>query len=265
MDFSSESEGSVPAQSGLDAPLPFDLGSIQARIDAYHDRLPKAVQVYETLRQAIISMALPPDTVVPEKTLCVAMAVSRTPVREAVLQLASENLVTIKAREGTVVNRIRVSEVLEGHLVRDTLERRLTRLAARNFRPAHRNRFEAALDHQKSAAARQDFDDFFALDNNFHRMICELSGFRNGWRTVHVATGHLDRVRRLAFPVENNLHAVVQEHTSMFERLAAGDENGIEAALAVQLDSIFETIEMVMKKMPDMIEADEAPVASRIR
>ncbi|WP_245490590.1 GntR family transcriptional regulator [Mesorhizobium sp. M7A.F.Ca.US.011.01.1.1] len=86
------------------------------------DSLPKTHQVYEIIREAIISMRLPPEAVLAEKEICAELGISRTPLREAILNLATQNLVVIRPSGGTVVNRIVLRQVLQGHMVRDTLE-----------------------------------------------------------------------------------------------------------------------------------------------
>ena len=224
----------------------FDSG----RIDP---RLPKATQIYELLRSAIIAMALPPGLQIPEREICERLAISRTPLREAMLQLATENLILVKPGGGTFVNRIVIQDVLDGQIVRDTLEVRLARLAARRFKPADAKAFELSLFSQKKAAKRKDVDEFFNLDNDFHRLICKCSGFSNGWRTLHMATGQLDRVRRLAFPIENNYAAVLVEHAAMFQALQRNDVKAVTEALQGQLDSIIGTIALIRARHPELL------------
>lgn len=113
-----------------------DRGSNRAVIfpDQLDSRTSKSVQVYELLRIAIISLEMPPDSAVVEKDICAQLGISRTPLREAILQLAKESLIKIAPSDGTFVNKIIIREVLQGQLVRDTIEMRLTKLAARNFK-----------------------------------------------------------------------------------------------------------------------------------
>ena len=221
-----------------------------AKIDA---RLPKTTQLYELMREAIIAMVLPPAAPILEREICARLGISRTPLREAILQLAAEHLVLIRPGGGTFVNRIVVNEVLAGQIARDTLEVRLARLAARRFSAASAKEFELSLFKQKGAAERRDVAEFFALDDDFHRLVCVLSGYPDGWRTLRVATGQLDRVRRLAFPVENNFDAVLGEHTAIYKALSRNDEAGTVKALQGQIDSIFETIRLIREQNPEIL------------
>ncbi len=233
--------------------------------DQLDSRLPKTGQVYELLRSAIISMKLPPQAPILEKDICQQLEISRTPLREAILQLATENLVVVKPGGGTYVNRIILRDILDGQIIRDTLEMRLLRLAARKFQPQDASEFEVALFRQEGAAKRRDVDEFFDLDNQFHQLIVRTSGYPNSWRTIHSATGQLDRMRRHAFPTENHYDEVLQEHTQMYECIQRNDEDGAAKVFQVQLDSTFPTLELIRKTDPDLIVFDGEISLSEIR
>ncbi len=230
-----------------------------------NSRLPKATQVYEIIRAAIIAMQLRPREAISEKEICDQLAVSRTPLREAILQLAMENLVVVNPGGGTFVNQIILRQALDGQITRDTLEMRLVRLAARNYRRQFARGFEVALFEQSAAAKHNDVSAFFDLDNEFHQLICHCAGFPNCWRTIHSATGQLDRVRRHAFPTEGNFQEVLGEHKLMFERIKKHDEDGAAAAFQVQLDSIFESIRRIRAENPDLFSDQEEVSTADIR
>nr|WP_278116129.1 GntR family transcriptional regulator [Mesorhizobium sp. WSM4875]WIE94648.1 GntR family transcriptional regulator [Mesorhizobium sp. WSM4875] len=234
--------------SAVDATLPL------FSIDQIDGRLPKAMQVYEIIRDAIISMKLPPGAPIVEKEICAQLGISRTPLREAILQLAKESLVNIYPSGGTFVNKIVLRDVLEGQLVRDTLEMRLVRLAARNFQVGFEREFDLALFKQKAAADRKDVDEFFALDNEFHKLVCTVAGHPNVWMTIHNSTGQLDRCRRQAFPIEGHFATVYAEHQEIYRCLKAKDEEGAAAAFQVQLDSTFPSLVLLREHLPELLQ-----------
>ncbi|MHC2297949.1 DNA-binding GntR family transcriptional regulator [Rhizobium mongolense] len=233
--------------------------------DQLDTRGSKSAQVYELLRNAIISLQLQPESAINEKEICAQLGISRTPLREAILQLAKESLVKIAPSDGTFVNKIVIREVLQGQLVRDTIEMRLTRLAARNFLPDSEKDFELALFKQHAAAKRRDVDEFFALDNEFHKLICACAGFPDAWLTIHNATGQLDRVRRQAFPLEGHFDVVYEEHSQMYEALKINDEEAVAAIFQVQLDSAFSSIDILREKRPDLLTGETDVGVKNIR
>jgi len=214
--------------------------------------LSETFQVHELLRNAIIAMVLAPGEPIQEKEICARLSIPRPPLRDAILQLASERFVIIEPDGRTLVAAIDIGEVLTGQIVRETFEVRITRLAARHFVPARARDFEHCLSLQGEAARRHDTDEFFALDNAFHKLICEISGVSNSWRILRAATGQLDRVRRLAFAFENSFDVVMAEHDAIYQGLRTRSEQASVTALQFQLDSLFENLRLLRKQHPDV-------------
>lgn len=242
------------------------LSLLKQRLQRSDRRLPKTSQVYEILREAIIAMDLAPGAALQEKPICEALEVSRTPFREALLQLANENLIVMSRGDGTFVNQIDLVQVLEGQMMRDTYEMRLTKLAARNFRMENAHEIELILFQQNAADLRVDYDEFFRLDNAFHECICGMSGFKNAWQTIHMACGQLDRIRRLAFLLEeNNMRVTINEHEQIFEALKQNDEEKVAEAFQTQLDGTFFSVQVIRDKLPGTINSDAAVSAETIQ
>ena len=242
----------IPSPQGLDT-MDMDLLVRLFSSDQIDTRLPKTGQVYELLRDTIISMKLLPGAPIVEKDICEALHISRTPLREAIIQLAAESLVVVRPGEGTFVNLIVVNEVLDGQVTRDTLETRLVRLTARRFTPDCAGQFEISLFQQKIAADKRDMDEFFQLDNHFHKMICECSGFPNAWRTIHSATGQLDRIRRYALPKSDHFRESLDEHKAIFQHIRDRNEDAAAATFQSHIDRLFHEVDLISQLDPDMV------------
>ncbi|MGE6741838.1 GntR family transcriptional regulator [Allorhizobium pseudoryzae] len=214
---------------------------------------PKALAAYNFIRHAIITMRMSPGAAISEKETCAQLGVSRTPMREAVLRLAQEGLVTVVPSGGTFVNSISLRGVIEGHLIRSSLELRMVRLAARAYDPVHDRDFDLLMYLQADAAKRQDYDHFLAVDNDFHRLICRMGGFPDIWQTIHNATGQLDRVRRTAIPRSGYFDEVEQEHRAIYEAIRVGDANHAHDLLRQHLDDIAAVVEYVIADQPGLI------------
>ncbi|MEX3815354.1 GntR family transcriptional regulator [Paraburkholderia sp. BR13439] len=218
-------------------------------------RLPKTAQVYELLRHAIVSCRLPPGEVLNEKELSRQLDISRTPIREAILQLAAQKLIVIKSSSGTYVSPIRLNDVLEGQLVRDGLEARTVALAARYCTSEYASRLDVSLYQQRLAAKAKDTDQFYALDEEFHKLICDCSGFPSLWTLLNGAKGQLDRVRRLAFPVQAHFDEVVKEHTALINAIKGHDEERAVVLMRTHVDAI-ETLEHLIRKRRNLFHGD---------
>jgi len=218
---------------------------------------PKAVWAYNVIRDAIITMKLAPGETLNEKETCAELGISRTPMREALLRLAQEGLVNIVPSGGTFVNKIAMRKVIEGHLIRSSLEMRTVRLAARNFDPVHEKDLDLLIFRQQEAAKRRDIDEAFKVDNEFHRLLCRIAGFPNVWQTIHNATGQLDRVRRQAFPKIGYFEEVLDEHVALYAAIKVHDENEAARLLKEHLGGINAVVEYVLKADADIITGED--------
>ena len=90
-------------------------------------------QVYNILKENIIQANLKPGTQVSEQELGDELKVSRTPVREAMIHLAQEELVEIIPQKGTYISKINIEAVEESRYMRQILEVDITKAAAVEF------------------------------------------------------------------------------------------------------------------------------------
>lgn len=218
---------------------------------------PKALWAYNVIRDAIITMKLAPGETLNEKAICAELGISRTPLREAVLRLAQEGLVSIVPSGGTFVNKIVMRKVIEGHLVRSSLELRTVRLAARNFDPIYDKDFDLLIFRQQDAAKRRDVDEAFKVDNEFHQLLCRIAGFPNIWQTIHTATGQLDRVRRQAFPKAGYFEEVVEDHVALCGAIRRHDEDEAARLLDLHLGGILAVVDYALQTNADMISGED--------
>lgn len=205
-------------------------------------------------------MRLEPGATINEKEICARLEISRTPLREAILRLVQEGLVRSVPGGGTFVNKITIRKVIEGYLVRSSLELRIIGHAARTFTSIHEKDMDLMIFRQKDAGKRRDIDDAFQVDNEFHRLLCKIAGFPNIWQTIHAATGQLDRVRRLAFPKIGYFDEVSEEHMAIYTAMKANDDKAAFALLKAHMDGIVPVVQFVMETVPDAVvgEADLA-------
>ncbi|MGA2045861.1 MAG: GntR family transcriptional regulator, partial [Roseiarcus sp.] len=90
-------------------------------------------QVYDLLRERILTMELEPGESINERRLADWLGVSRTPIREAINRLSANGLIAIVPNVGTSVSLINADKVREFNLIRTSLESLIVRLAAERF------------------------------------------------------------------------------------------------------------------------------------
>ena len=228
-------------------------------------QLPIGPQVYAALREAILTLTLTPGVVLSEQTLAAELGVSRTPVREAILRLTREGLVVVYAQSGTVVSKIDLAQVEEARFVRSALE--CAAIAdAGGATEADLRDLEAILARQREFEASKDdsaWSAFFALDQELHRKLTQISGHPLVWDVITAARVHMDRVRRLSMPFSERIPEittiaqVIQEHERVVSALAAGDLRAAQEAMAFHLSGVTRIAVLLASELPDYF--DPAP------
>lgn len=221
--------------------------------DARIDRgAPIPDQVYRFLRQAIVSLAMPPGAVIVEKEITQRLEISRTPVRDAIRLLADERLVDIKPQSGTYVALIDRHQLEQGRLIRRALEVEGIRQAALHVDEAALERLQDLVTLQERAAARGRHAEFIFQDDAFHRAISELSGFEGLWPTINRSKAHLDRVRHLSTPLSQHSSKAIAQHRAVIKALASGDCERAAKAMTHHLDDAYGRLSVVLRKHAEM-------------
>ena len=135
--------------------------------------------VYALLRAKIGSLDFVSGERLRLDVLADQLGVSRTPVREALNQLALEGLIEIRPRRGTFVARVDQRSVAELYELRLMIDTHVGRQVARNIRPAQVRRLRqlfAAIEAQVSGDAYHDYGAYLAADRAFHSAIVALAG-----------------------------------------------------------------------------------------
>lgn len=136
----------------------------------------KADLAYLAVRRAIIEQALTPGTKLPEDRLAEQFGVSRTLVRSALAQLASEGLVSIGNKRTATVAQPSLEEARAVFEVRRCLEAEVVRLVIARWQPAMGAALEAHVREEAAAAAAGQATASIRLAGEFHVKLAEMTG-----------------------------------------------------------------------------------------
>ncbi len=129
------------------------------------------LDVTNSLRAAIVNLALPPGTVLDKSAICAQFGVSRFPVSEALARLADEGLVDIAPQRGSTVSLVRIADVREYMLIRKGLESEALRVLIGKHDAEVISALHQNMAAQRAAAAKDDAELFHQLDVDFHDII----------------------------------------------------------------------------------------------
>jgi len=187
-------------------------------------------EVAELLRERIFSQELEPGSWIDELKLAEEYGISRTPLREALKVLATEGLVTMKLRRGAYVTEVSQRDLSEVYHLLALLESDAARAVAQG---ANDQQLRELQDlHERLASAVSDREEFFRINESFHRRLLTLAD--NRWREQMV--NDLRKVMKL-----NRHHSLLKagriaeslaEHEAIMKALLSRDAEG--AALRMQ-------------------------------
>lgn len=170
------------------------------------------------LRDAILSGELRPNERLVEEDLAAELGVSRTPVREALLRLRQEGLVT--QRKGWFVRDHKPSEVLEFLEARAMLESAAARLAAKRISEEALGEVRGLLEQMEHTENRREAN---ALNTRFHAMITDAAG--NGPLATFARATNINYwtfSTPVIFTEADDAH-VSSDHRELYEALARRD------------------------------------------
>ena len=180
----------------------------------------------ETLREQIEEMIavgkLKPGQHLDETVLAEKFGVSRTPIREALIQLASMGIIVIRPRRGAIVAEIGPQQLIEMFEVMAELEAMCARLAARRMSPAEHAILKAAHLACTEARDKADSDVYFYKNEEFHQQI--YIGSQNTFleEQARVLQRRLRPYRRLQLRVRNRVTASFDEHGAVVDAIIEG-------------------------------------------
>jgi len=181
----------------------------------------------ETLREAIedniATGAFPPGMHLDESELAQRFGVSRTPLREALIQLSSMGIVLVRPRRGAVVADVPPHRLLEMFELMAELEAMCARLAARRMSDADEEELLKAHRACEAAYLAGDPNDYYHKNERFHQAI--YAAAHNGFLVEQAMAlqRRLRPYRRLQLRVRNRMAASFNEHTGIVEALQQGD------------------------------------------
>ena len=183
----------------------------------------KAADIREVLEQEILTGDRQPGPKLDEKSIAESFSVSRTPVREALQQLATAGLIELIPHRGAFVKSVSIRELIQMFEVMAELEGMAGRLAARRIDEATLTRLRNCLTSCETAAVSSDTDTYYHENEQFHRAIYDACG--NDFLAGEARRLHqrLQAFRRLQLRVPKRMDQSLAEHRQIVEAIAAGD------------------------------------------
>ena len=215
----------------------------------------KANQVYDAVKESILSGELEPGQPINKLAICAQLGVSRFPVSAAISRLAFERLVLVEPQHGSFVARISVRDVRERLFIRRALESEIAAEAARRLPQAGRAALQENVAEALQAAEAGDRTRFYSLDVGFHALLGQYLGLDRSNELLDGVREHLERVRRLLMTPAGRMQATLREHQAILEAVVSGDASRARAAMEDHISVVASMFEDFSRERPELFSA----------
>ena len=199
-------------------------------------------KVYRALKTEIIKGSLKPGTKLSEGKIAKQMEVSRTPIREALRELAAEGFVKISPNQGVVVSNASVEDVQEVLRIRGVLEGLAARLATKMISEEEIKELEKYQKQMEYYTKKDDVLAFSEMDAEFHELILNICGNN---KLIQIRKNisdqaHRYRIRSLSIP--GRLKYSLKEHQEIVEALKRKDAEQADRLSQKHIENVLANI-----------------------
>ncbi len=176
------------------------------------------------LKDNIIHLDLIPGSMLSENELSAEMSLSRTPVREALIELSKVKIVEIYPQKGSAVALIDYDIIEEARFMRNVLECAVVELACKSPSKEDLLKLQENVRLQEFYMENRTSERLLELDNEFHQMLFHMTGKDQVYQLMDSITIHFDRIRSMSLEAVKELK-LVSDHQAIVEAIIAQDSN----------------------------------------
>lgn len=216
--------------------------------------------IYDVLRNDILDLKLRPGMIFSIKDIGESYEVGRTPVRDALISLSKEGLITFLPQRGTMISKIDYDKVRNERFLRICVEENvmLEFMAVCDLKAI--TGLEMSLDRQVQIEKAGDIRAFLAEDMYFHSIFysCVNKGYCNDILAAN--SGHYRRIRLLAMSDTGIDPEVVKQHREILDAVLAKDAERLYGVLNHHLNRLVRKERPLAAKYPDLFDRENAGV-----
>lgn len=175
-----------------------------------------------TIKDNIIGLELAPGSLISENELAEEMGLSRTPVREALIDLSKVKIIEIAPQKRSMVAYIDYDLVEEARFMRNVLECAVVELVCQLRTEDDLNKLEENVKFQRFYLENGVYGSMMELDNLFHKTLFEIAQKPQVYQMIRQISIHFDRVRSIALTTVKDIK-IVQDHEDLIEALSESD------------------------------------------
>ncbi len=202
------------------------------------------------IRNNIINLQLQPGSLISEQDIANELKLSRTPVHEALQELARTKIIDILPQRGSLVSLIDMKLVDEAVFMRATIEAAVTEQACNMASADDIVALEENVNLQEFYNQKNNVEKVMELDNAFHEMMYRITNKMQCHFMVKTMNIHYDRFRELKMHASDPAN-VIQEHKAILTAIQQKDSEKAKNLLLQHLNRHYVDEKDIRKKYPN--------------
>lgn len=208
--------------------------------------------VVRILLYNISNLILEPGQKLSENEIAETLNISRTPIREALIELSKIDLVEIYPQRGSYVSKINYNIIEESRFLRLVIEKEILNLMCQGVEQKYIDALKENLEKEKKCADTNDIAQNLYLDNEFHKIMYESVGKMWTYGIISTQMVHFDRLRALSL---HSIHSIksertIQDHENILYAIQQKDAELCEMTLTKHLTRHQHEIQELSERYP---------------
>lgn len=202
------------------------------------------------IKANIINLEIKPGSMISEQDIADELHLSRTPVHEALQELARTKIIEIQPQKGSLVSLINMALVDEALFMRSTIEAAITEQACQTATDEDIKKLEENVNLQFFYQQSDSLEKIMELDNDFHKMMYEITNKMQCYYVIRLMNIHYDRFREARLRT-SKASPIIDEHKQIVE--AFKEKNGAKAKELIlkHLNRLYVDEKEIRAKFPD--------------
>ncbi|MFN3525631.1 MAG: GntR family transcriptional regulator [Paracoccus sp. (in: a-proteobacteria)] len=191
--------------------------------------------IAQDLRHRILSLDLLPGASLSRAALGARYGISSTPLRDALLRLRDERLITVHPQSRTTVSLIDIDHARQIHVLRSSVEAEIAARLARQPSPDLIDELRSLIALQTAEAGSGAIAGFAQLDLAFHHALFRQTGLEEVWHVIRRESVHIDRLRALHLMRPEKMQQILDDHRAICAAIAQGAPEAAAQAMQTHL------------------------------
>lgn len=213
--------------------------------------------VYQHLRTSIIELQIKPGQVININELSDFLKVSRSPIRDALIHLANDGLVTTTPQKSTIVSKIDIQRAKDERFMRACIEARVLAEFAKVYRTSHMDTLTEILGNQKLMMDVQDTRGFLRTDDAFHSVFFQATNHPFSLDKVLNMSGHYLRIRLLSLVEADIREKTYEQHHELLRMLQDKSQTNFQDIVDLHISKKQDEEIRMARKYPDLFTGIE--------